>query len=101
PGRGAVVSSPGAREPQSGEPQSGEPQISVRGVTGLPEVPAGPDLGALLADAVGELRDGDIVVVTSKIVSKPEGRTVAQDREAAIDAEKVRVGSRLGEARSV
>jgi coenzyme F420-0:L-glutamate ligase/coenzyme F420-1:gamma-L-glutamate ligase len=76
-------------------------EISVRGVTGLPEVAAGADLGALLADAVGELRDGDIVVVTSKIVSKAEGRTVAQDREAAIDAETVRVVARRGDARIV
>jgi coenzyme F420-0:L-glutamate ligase/coenzyme F420-1:gamma-L-glutamate ligase len=76
-------------------------EITVRGVTGLPEVTAGADLGALIADAVGELRDGDIVVVTSKIVSKAEGRTVHQDREAAIDAETVRVVARRGEARIV
>ena len=77
------------------------PEITVRGVTGLPEVAAGADLGALIADAVGDLRDGDIVVVTSKIVSKAEGRTVHQDREAAIDAETVRVVARRGDARIV
>ena len=76
-------------------------EITVRGVAGLPEVSAGDDLGALIADAAGDLRDGDIVVVTSKIVSKAEGRTVRQDREAAIDAETVRVVARRGDARIV
>src|ERR1700742_2223892 len=76
-------------------------EFSVRGVPGLPEVAAGADLGALIADAAGDLRDGDIVVVTSKIVSKAEGRTVRQNRDAAIDAETVRVVARRGDARIV
>jgi F420-0:gamma-glutamyl ligase len=42
-------------------------QISVYAV-GWPEIGAGTDLGALVA-AIEELRDGDIVVVTSKVVS--------------------------------
>ena len=44
---------------------------------GIPEVSPGDDLVALIADAVAHgvpLADGDIVVVTSKIVSKAEGR---------------------------
>jgi coenzyme F420-0:L-glutamate ligase/coenzyme F420-1:gamma-L-glutamate ligase len=82
-------------------PGIGGPGITVWGVTGLPEVAAGADLGALIADAAGDLRDGDIVVVTSKIVSKAEGRTVHQDREAAIDAETVRVVARRGDTRIV
>jgi coenzyme F420-0:L-glutamate ligase/coenzyme F420-1:gamma-L-glutamate ligase len=58
----------------------------------LPEVVAGDDLVTLIGDAVGTLADGDIVAVTSKIVSKAEGRQVrADDREAAITAETVRV----------
>ena len=48
--------------------------VTVVPVTGLPEITAGADLAALIADAVPDLRDGDIVVVTSKIVSKAEGR---------------------------
>ncbi len=64
---------------------------SIEGVEGLPEVEPGDDLAALIAGAV-ELADGDIVVVTSKIVSKAEGRIIeADDREAAILAETVRV----------
>ncbi|WNM26913.1 coenzyme F420-0:L-glutamate ligase [Demequina capsici] len=61
----------------------------------LPEVRPGDDLAALLLTALdgGEpLRDGDVVVVTSKVVSKAEGRIVAAEtREAAIQAETVRV----------
>lgn len=54
--------------------------LQVVGIGGLPEIEAGADLAALIAHAAaaGEftLRDGDVVVVTSKIVSKAEGRTV-------------------------
>lgn len=62
----------------------------------IPEVAAGADLPRMILDAVDaagdELIDGDILVVTSKIVSKAEGRIVqAADREAAITAETVRV----------
>ncbi|HEY1106859.1 MAG TPA: coenzyme F420-0:L-glutamate ligase, partial [Agromyces sp.] len=65
--------------------------FSVEGVDGLPEISTGDDLAALIAGAT-ELADGDILVVTSKIVSKAEGRVVeASDREAAITAETVRV----------
>ena len=95
------MTAPESSVPERRVPESSVPEISVRGVTGLPEVAAGADLGALIADAVGDLRDGDIVVVTSKIVSKAEGRTVHQDREAAIDAETVRVVARRGDARIV
>jgi coenzyme F420-0:L-glutamate ligase/coenzyme F420-1:gamma-L-glutamate ligase len=70
-------------------------RYEVFGVAGIPEVRDGDDVGALIVNALsatGEvLRDGDIVVVTSKIVSKAEGRVVeGDDREAAIDAEAVR-----------
>jgi coenzyme F420-0:L-glutamate ligase/coenzyme F420-1:gamma-L-glutamate ligase len=60
---------------------------------GIPEITAGADLVRIIADAAdGALTDGDILVVTSKIVSKAEGRTVhADDREDAITAETVRV----------
>ena len=68
---------------------------------GLPEVAAGDDLVGLLADALAAdaaaapahaLRDGDVLVVTSKVVSKAEGRVVAaDDREQAITDETVRV----------
>jgi coenzyme F420-0:L-glutamate ligase/coenzyme F420-1:gamma-L-glutamate ligase len=63
---------------------------------GLPEIAAGADLAALIAEAVPDLRDGDILVVTSKIVSKAEGRVVAVSREQAIEAETARVVARRG-----
>ena len=70
--------------------------VTVIPVTGLPEIAAGHDLAAMIAAAVPGLDDGDIVVITSKIVSKAEGRVVRGDRERAIDAETVRVVARRG-----
>ncbi|BAG21329.1 conserved hypothetical protein [Streptomyces griseus subsp. griseus NBRC 13350] len=68
----------------------------------MPEVRAGDDLAKLIAAAEPGLVDGDILLVTSKIVSKAEGRVVrAADREAAIDAETVRVVARRGPLRIV
>jgi len=72
------------------------PALSVTPVTGLPEITAGADLAALIADAAPDLRDGDILVVTSKIVSKAEGRIVTTSREQAIEAETARVVARRG-----
>ncbi|MFE3252903.1 coenzyme F420-0:L-glutamate ligase [Streptomyces sp. NPDC059209] len=75
---------------------------SVRALDGLPEVRAGDDLAKLIVAAGPGLADGDILLVTSKIVSKAEGRVVeAPDREAAIDAETVRVVARRGPLRIV
>jgi len=68
-------------------------------VAGLPEVEAGADLGALICEtalAGPGLTDGDILVITSKIVSKAEDRVVAGDRDSAIRAETVRVVARRG-----
>jgi len=74
--------------------------VWVLPVTGLPEIQAGDDLAALIAAAVTPaepgLRDGDILVVTSKVVSKAEGRVVPVSREEAIAAETVRVVARRG-----
>jgi coenzyme F420-0:L-glutamate ligase/coenzyme F420-1:gamma-L-glutamate ligase len=83
--------------------------VSVVGVHGLPEIRSGDDLGELLAGRIPDLRDGDIVVVTSKVVSKAEGRVVTvpaggdreQVREAAIDSESVREVARRGRTRIV
>ncbi|AWE50664.1 coenzyme F420-0:L-glutamate ligase [Streptomyces nigra] len=74
----------------------------VWAVPGLPEVRPGDDLAKLIAAAEPGLVDGDVLLVTSKIVSKAEGRIVeAADREAAIDAETVRVVARRGPLRIV
>ena len=56
------------------------PQISIIGITGLPEIKEGDDLGSMIVRfAQGQdtpLASGDILVVTQKIVSKAEGRLV-------------------------
>src|SRR6202453_3108979 len=70
--------------------------LSVAPVTGLPEITPGRDLAALIADAAPDLRDGDILVITSKVVSKAEGRVVTTSREQAIEAETARVVARRG-----
>ncbi|HEX6470159.1 MAG TPA: coenzyme F420-0:L-glutamate ligase [Streptosporangiaceae bacterium] len=79
-------------------------RLEIFGVPGLPEITEGDDIAALVAAALAAGRaqeavpapaDGDVVVVTSKIVSKAEGRVlVAADRRKAIDAETVRLVAR-------
>ena len=64
--------------------------LEIAGVAGLPEIHPGDDLAALLVDCLvagepgtgglGALRPGDVVVFTSKIVSKAEGRLVNLDK---------------------
>ncbi|MGW4798039.1 coenzyme F420-0:L-glutamate ligase [Nonomuraea sp. NPDC004297] len=78
-------------------PQPPTPRlVEVIAVPGLGEVRPGDDVAALLAGA--DLRDGDIVVITSKIVSKAEGRVRrAPDRTAAIEEETERVVARRGD----
>jgi coenzyme F420-0:L-glutamate ligase / coenzyme F420-1:gamma-L-glutamate ligase len=77
------------------------PRLTVTGVTGLPEIADGADLAGLITDSAPTLADGDIVVVTSKIISKVEGRVIRADRERAIDEETVRVVASRGPARIV
>jgi len=54
------------------------PGFSVVPVEGLPELREGDDLAALVLER-GELRDGDVVVVAQKAISKVEGRVVSLD----------------------
>jgi len=62
-------------------PLPGPPRIEVIGVTGIPEVMPGVRLGEVIARASADqgslLQDGDILVVTQKVVSKSEGRLVS------------------------
>ena len=90
-------------------------ELRVRAIEGVPRVRPGDDLGALLGDAIdrsGEsLRDGDVVVVAQKIVSKAEGRTVrladvvpsrrAVELGARVDKDPRAVEIILGEAAEV
>ena len=79
--------------------------VEILPVAGLPEFRPGDDLTAAVAAATPWLRDGDVVVVTSKVVSKCEGRLVPapQDpeerdrlRRKLVDDEAVRVLARKG-----
>lgn len=82
------------------------PAYRVWALPGIPEVRPGDELAKLIAQAAAEglpgLADGDVLLVTSKIVSKAEGRMVpAGDRREVVDAETVRVVARRGEAKIV
>ncbi|HLZ37160.1 MAG TPA: coenzyme F420-0:L-glutamate ligase [Mycobacteriales bacterium] len=76
-------------------------RLEVWGLGGLPEIGPGDDLAALIAAAAPDLRTGDVVVVTSKAVSKAEGRLVPGPRAAAVDAETVAVVAERGAMRIV
>ncbi|AFM16143.1 coenzyme F420-0 gamma-glutamyl ligase [Mycolicibacterium chubuense NBB4] len=80
-------------------------RIELLPVAGLPEFRPGDDLGAAIAEAAPWLQDDDIVVVTSKVLSKCEGRMVDAPadpelrdtlRRKLIDGEAVRVLARKG-----
>jgi coenzyme F420-0:L-glutamate ligase / coenzyme F420-1:gamma-L-glutamate ligase len=56
------------------------PHLSLFALPSIPEIHPGDDLGAIIAEQLRregiELQDGDVIVVTQKIVSKAEGRLV-------------------------
>ena len=95
----------------SEHPDHASTGLSLWGVTGLPEFRPGDDLAAALGDALdGTLADGDVVVVTSKVLSKVEGRLVRvpadpEARDAArrelIDRETVRLLATKGRTKIV
>lgn len=82
-------------------------RIEVFAVTGIGEIRPRDDLAGIIAAAVadhhGSLCDGDVVVVTQKIVSKAEGKLVEVDpddpvgHKAVVEAETVRVLRRRGD----
>jgi coenzyme F420-0:L-glutamate ligase len=86
------------------------PRLEVLPVLGIGELRPGDDLAAVIA-AHATLHDGDVLVVTSKVVSKIEGRLIMLEsadpavreaaRQAAIDSETVRVVARRGDLRIV
>lgn len=76
--------------------------MQVWAVEGMPEIVPGDDLASLIAEAIGPLEHGDILAITSKIVSKAEGRIVAaEDREDAITSQTVRLVAQRGRTRIV
>lgn len=85
-------------------------RLEIRPVTGIGDVAAGTDLAAAIVGAAEWITDGDVLVVTSKIVSKAEGRLVdvptsgperEEAREAALAAETARPVARRGHTRIV
>lgn len=77
--------------------------LTVLAPDGVAEIAAGDDLAAVLLAALAPERvvDGDVLVVTSKIVSKAEGRVVTGDREEWISRETVRLVAQRGATRIV
>lgn len=77
------------------------PRLTLWGIEGIPEVASGDDLVSLIAAAVdamtasdpgAALEDGDILIITSKIVSKAEGMQVPiEARELAIEEDTIRI----------
>jgi coenzyme F420-0:L-glutamate ligase/coenzyme F420-1:gamma-L-glutamate ligase len=83
-------------------------RLTAWGVEGIGEVRPGDQLGELVAEACrhepnGPLHDGDVLVVTQKVVSKAEGRLVEIDpddprsHKALVEAEAVRIVRRRGD----
>jgi len=69
-------------------------RLSVWAVTGIPEIQPNDQLGDIIAEACrgepnGPLHDGDVLVVTQKIVSKAEGRLVAVDADDPLSHKKL------------
>jgi coenzyme F420-0:L-glutamate ligase/coenzyme F420-1:gamma-L-glutamate ligase len=80
-------------------------KLEILPVEGLPEFRPGDDLTGAIVDAARWLRSGDVVVVTSKIVSKVEGRLIRvpadpEERDTArrklVEEEAVRIIARIG-----
>ncbi|WBB72729.1 coenzyme F420-0:L-glutamate ligase [Micromonospora sp. WMMD1128] len=85
-------------------------KLEILPVPGIGHVTEGDDLAALIAGAAPWLRDGDVLVVTSKIVSKAEGRLVdvpadgperLAERDRVLATETARVVATRGGTRIV
>ncbi len=87
------------------------PRLEILPVLGIGELSPGDDLAAVIAEHAPPLHDGDVLIVTSKAVSKVEGRLVVLEtadpdlreaaRQEAIEAETVRVVATRGTLRIV
>lgn len=76
--------------------------LSVWALDGIGEIEAGDDVAAIIVRHLdAPLRAGDVVVVTSKIVSKAAGLATSGDRDDLLDAETDRVVARRGPTRIV
>jgi len=77
--------------------------LQIIPVEGIGEVRPGQDLSRLLAQAAGDLADGDVLVVTQKVVSKAEAQLVPIDpgdpasKARIVEGESVRILRRRGD----
>lgn len=77
--------------------------LEVFPIHGIPEVRQGDDLAAMIAAAEPALQNGDVIVVTQKVVSKAEGAMARIDvadprgHKALVEDESVRVVRRRGD----
>ena len=85
-------------------PEPGRSELRVIPVNGIGEIRPGQVLAEVIAEAAGPLLvDGDVVVVTQKVVSKAEDRLVAIEpsdplaHKPLVEAEAVRVLRRRGD----
>lgn len=89
--------SPPTEPPVPCAPPRGQGAVEIIPVRGISEIREGDDLGAVLAGAIRglDVRDGDILCISTKIVSKALGLRVApHERDAAIAASAVRTVAR-------
>jgi coenzyme F420-0:L-glutamate ligase/coenzyme F420-1:gamma-L-glutamate ligase len=74
-------------------------ELRVVPIEQVPEVIAGDDIGLLIVGAAGPdgFEDGDVLVITQKVISKAEGRLLPEShRESALTQESLRVLRRTG-----
>jgi len=77
--------------------------LEIRPIGGVPEVRRGDDLAGLIAAAAPDLQDGDVVVVTQKVVSKAEGAMAPIDttdprgHRAIVEEQSARIIRRRGD----
>jgi coenzyme F420-0:L-glutamate ligase / coenzyme F420-1:gamma-L-glutamate ligase len=87
-------------------------RLEIFGIEGIPQIARGDDLAGIIAEAIARgattspehaLREGDVVVVASKVVSKAEGRLEAIDpddplsHKPIVERESVRIIRRRGD----
>ncbi len=71
--------------------------LTVLPIAGMPDVSPGDDLAALIASAAPWLANGDVLVVTSKIVSKAEGNLVPIPRDEGPERDAAKSAALAGE----
>lgn len=77
--------------------------LTIEPIESLPEIRAGDDLAGLLAAAAPDLQEGDVVVVTQKVVSKAEGAMARIDpsdprgHKAIVEEQSARIVRRRGD----